>query len=75
MLDRKCREYLIYLFQDGTWNLNNLHLIITGKSREAVRCAINVRESIWCGVANRVYIIDAQTLNSSSMFRLILIYF
>ncbi|CAF3245587.1 unnamed protein product [Rotaria sp. Silwood2] len=47
---------------DGTWNLNNFHLIMTGKSRESIRCAINVRESIWCGVANRVYVIDIQTL-------------
>ncbi|CAF4806290.1 unnamed protein product, partial [Rotaria sp. Silwood2] len=35
---------------------------MTGKSRESIRCAINVRESIWCGVANRVYVIDIQTL-------------
>jgi hypothetical protein len=48
--------------EDGTWNLNNFHLIQTGKSRESVRCAINVGESIWFGVANRVYIIDVQTL-------------
>ncbi|CAF3262313.1 unnamed protein product [Rotaria socialis] len=47
---------------DGTWNLNNLHVITTGKSRESIRCAVNVKESIWCGVANRVYIIDSQTL-------------
>jgi len=50
------------LFKDGTWNLNNIHLIVTGKSREAVRCLINAGESIWCGVANRVYVMDAQTL-------------
>ncbi|CAF2142147.1 unnamed protein product [Rotaria magnacalcarata] len=47
---------------DGTWNLNNLHVITTGKSRESIRCTVNVKESIWCGVANRVYIIDSQTL-------------
>ena len=51
-----------FVFSDGTWNLNNLHLIVTGKSRESVRCMINVAESIWCGVANRIYVIDAQTL-------------
>jgi hypothetical protein len=53
---------IILLLKDGTWNLNNLHLIVTGKSRESVRCMINVGESIWCGVANRVYVIDANTL-------------
>jgi hypothetical protein len=52
----------LFLFQDGTWNLNNLHLIVTGKSRESVRCAINVGESIWCGIANRVYVINIETL-------------
>ncbi len=52
----------MFLFQDGTWNLNNLHLIVTGKSRESVRCAINVGESIWCGIANRVYVINIETL-------------
>ncbi|CAF1455688.1 unnamed protein product, partial [Adineta steineri] len=53
---------------DGTWNLNNFHLITTGKSRESVRCMINVGESIWCGVANRVYVIDAQTLEVRKQF-------
>ncbi|CAF3932013.1 unnamed protein product [Adineta steineri] len=53
---------------DGTWNLNNLHLIVTGKSRESVRCAINVEESIWCGVANRVYVIKVQTLEIQKQF-------
>ncbi|CAF1621565.1 unnamed protein product, partial [Adineta ricciae] len=53
---------------DGTWELNNLHLIVTGKSRESVRCMINVDESIWCGVANRVYVIDAQTLEVRKQF-------
>ncbi len=47
---------------DGTWNLNNFHLILTGKSRESVRCAIHVSESIWFGIANRVYVLDIQTL-------------
>ncbi len=51
-----------FLFKDGTWNLNNFYLIVTGKSRESVRCMINVNESIWCGVANRIYVIDALTL-------------
>ncbi|CAF1328704.1 unnamed protein product [Rotaria sordida] len=54
---------------DGTWNLNNFHLIITGKSRESIRCAINVRESIWCGVANRIYVIDVQTLEIRKQFQ------
>ena len=62
MIENLKNILFIYLFKDGTWNLNNFHLILTGKSRESVRCAINVRESIWCGVANRVYVIDAQTL-------------
>ncbi|CAF1621550.1 unnamed protein product, partial [Adineta ricciae] len=53
---------------DGTWELNNLHLIVTGKSRESVRCMINVDESIWCGVANRIYVIDAQTLEVRKQF-------
>ncbi|UJR27296.1 hypothetical protein I4U23_008591 [Adineta vaga] len=53
---------------DGTWNLNNLHLIITGKSRESVRCMIHVDGAIWCGVANRVYVIDAQTLEVRKQF-------
>ena len=47
---------------DGTWNLTNIHLIVTGKSRESVRCMTSVGEAIWCGVANRIYVIDAQTL-------------
>lgn len=50
------------LFIDGTWNLNNIHLIVTGKSRESVRCMINVGETLWCGVANHVYVIHTQTL-------------
>ncbi|CAF1037580.1 unnamed protein product [Rotaria sp. Silwood1] len=54
---------------DGTWNLNNFHLIITGKSRESIRCSINVRDSIWCGVANRVYVIDVQTLEIRKQFQ------
>jgi hypothetical protein len=53
---------LVFVFQDDTWNLSHFHLIVTGKSRESVRCLINVGESIWCGVANHVYVIDAQTL-------------
>ncbi|CAF4127988.1 unnamed protein product, partial [Rotaria sp. Silwood2] len=53
---------------DGTWNLNNIHLIVTGKSRESVRCMINVGETIWCGVANRVYVIHTQTLEVRKQF-------
>ncbi|CAF0938159.1 unnamed protein product [Adineta ricciae] len=53
---------------DGTWNLNNFHLIVTGKSRESVRCAINVGDSIWCGVGNRVYVINVQTLEIQKQF-------
>lgn len=49
-------------FEDETWNLNNFHLIVTGKSRESVRCMINVGGSVWCGVANRIYVIDGLTL-------------
>lgn len=59
-LERKNKRRKIY--SDGRWDLNNIHLIVTGKSRESVRCMINVGESIWCGVANRIYVIDAQTL-------------
>ncbi len=62
ILQNKSIKNIIDFFWDGTWNLNNFHLILTGKSRESVRCSINVGESIWCGVANRVYIIDVQTL-------------
>jgi hypothetical protein len=51
-----------FCFKDETWNLNNFHLIVTGKSRESVRCMINVGTSVWCGVANRIYVIDALTL-------------
>ncbi|CAF1106478.1 unnamed protein product [Adineta ricciae] len=53
---------------DGTWNLNNFHLIVTGKSRESVRCAINVGDSIWCGVGNRVYVVNVQTLEIQKQF-------
>ncbi|CAF0980236.1 unnamed protein product [Rotaria sordida] len=53
---------------DGTWNLSNIHLIVTGKSRESVRCMINVGDTIWCGVANRVYVIHTQTLEVRKQF-------
>ncbi|CAF2072860.1 unnamed protein product [Rotaria magnacalcarata] len=53
---------------DGTWNLNNIHLIVTGKSRESVRCMIGVGETLWCGVANRVYVLHTQTLEVRKQF-------
>ncbi|CAF3542225.1 unnamed protein product [Rotaria sordida] len=53
---------------DGTWNLSNIHLIVTGKSRESVRCMINVGDTVWCGVANRVYVIHTQTLEVRKQF-------
>ncbi|UJR21922.1 hypothetical protein I4U23_024991 [Adineta vaga] len=53
---------------DGTWSLNNFHLIVTGKTRESVRCAINVGDSLWCGIANRVYVINVQTLEIQKQF-------
>jgi hypothetical protein len=46
---------------------------MTGKSRESVRCLINVGESIWCGVANRVYVIDAHTLEVRVCFYFFLV--
>ena len=59
---RIIEEINCFVFEDGTWNLNNLYLIITGKSRESVRCMIDVGSSVWCGVANRIYVIDALTV-------------
>ncbi|CAF1057017.1 unnamed protein product [Didymodactylos carnosus] len=53
---------------DGTWNLKNFHLITTGKTRESVRCLINVLDHIWCGVMNRIYVIDVQTLEIIKQF-------
>ena len=53
---------VFFAYEDGLWDLNNVHLLQTGKTRESVRCLINVGQNIWCGVANRVYVIDAQTL-------------
>lgn len=51
------------ILSDGTWNLDQFHLIVTGKSRESVRCAIQVDESYWFGVANRVYVLDVQSFD------------
>ena len=62
LLCRKICKISLIVIADGTWDLTNFHMILTGKSRESVRCAINVGETIWFGVANRVYILDAQTL-------------
>jgi hypothetical protein len=47
---------------DGTWDLDDVHLIVTGQSRESVRCMIQVEDTVWCGVANRMYVFDAQSL-------------
>ena len=47
---------------DGTWDLDDVHLIVTGQSRESVRCMIQVEDAVWCGVANRIYVFDVRTL-------------
>ncbi|CAM4961280.1 unnamed protein product [Rotaria socialis] len=64
----KFRKISFFCFVDGTWNLNNIHLIVTGKSRESVRCMIGVGETLWCGVANRVYVLHTQTLEVRKQF-------
>lgn len=64
------RSYL-----DGTWNLDQFHLIVTGKSRESVRCAIQVDESYWFGVANRVYVLDVQSFDVRVTMKISLIDF
>ncbi|CAF0875572.1 unnamed protein product [Didymodactylos carnosus] len=53
---------------DGTWNLKNFYLIEIGKSRQSVRCLINVFNNIWCGVMNRIHVIDSQSLEIIKQF-------
>ncbi|XP_071847837.1 C-Jun-amino-terminal kinase-interacting protein 4-like isoform X3 [Apostichopus japonicus] len=54
--------------EDGLWDLNNYHLLDLGRPQHSLRCMTIARDKIWCGIRNKIHIINPQTLKVEKSF-------
>ncbi len=43
---------------DGLWDLKNHFLINIDRPHHSIRCVINVNENIWCGIRNKIFVLN-----------------
>ncbi|XP_033112095.1 C-Jun-amino-terminal kinase-interacting protein 4-like [Anneissia japonica] len=53
---------------DGQWDLNNYHLLDLGKPNHSIRCLMVVYDKVWCGVRNKIHIINPLMLKIEKSF-------
>uniref|UniRef100_A0A8C4PXR5 Sperm associated antigen 9a n=1 Tax=Eptatretus burgeri TaxID=7764 RepID=A0A8C4PXR5_EPTBU len=53
---------------DGQWELGNYHLLELGRRQHAVRCMVSVHSSVWCGLRNKILVLDPKTLQVQKSF-------
>ena len=54
--------FLLSCDTDGQWELGNYHLLELGRRQHAVRCMVSVHSSVWCGLRNKILVLDPKTL-------------
>ncbi|XP_071949714.1 C-Jun-amino-terminal kinase-interacting protein 4-like isoform X3 [Antedon mediterranea] len=53
---------------DGQWDLSNYHLLDLSKPNHSIRCLMVVYDRVWCGVRNKIHIINPLTLKIEKSF-------
>uniref|UniRef100_A0A8C5ARP9 C-Jun-amino-terminal kinase-interacting protein 4 n=1 Tax=Gadus morhua TaxID=8049 RepID=A0A8C5ARP9_GADMO len=53
---------------DGQWDLSNYHLLDLGRPHHAVRCMAVVHDRVWCGLSNKIYVVQPEAMRVEKSF-------
>lgn len=54
--------------EDGQWDFANYHLLDLGRPQHSLRCMTIAGQKIWCGIRNKIHIINPETLKVEKSF-------
>ncbi|KAM4703078.1 C-Jun-amino-terminal kinase-interacting protein 4-like [Rhinophrynus dorsalis] len=53
---------------DRKWDLENPKVVDLGRPQQSIRCSLAVRNEVWCGYRNRIYVVDPRTAKVKKWF-------
>ncbi|KAL0993165.1 hypothetical protein UPYG_G00104090 [Umbra pygmaea] len=53
---------------DDQWDLTNYHLLDLGRPHHSVRCMTVVKDKVWCGYRNKIYVIQPKAMSIEKSF-------
>ncbi|CAL8262820.1 unnamed protein product [Arctogadus glacialis] len=53
---------------DGQWDLSNYQLLDLGRPHHAVRCMAVVHDRVWCGLSNKIYVVQPKAMRVEKSF-------